>query len=96
MTGKKLSTSAKAQALRAPAGYVPIHAEIVELLESARHASVRAVNALMTVTYWEIGRRIVEAEQQGKRKAGYGEQLIEHLADDLSKRFGRGFGKANL
>ena len=96
MTGKKLSRAAKAQALRAPAGYVPIHAEIVELLESARRASVRAVNALMTVTYWEIGRRIVEAEQQGKRKAGYGEQLIEHLANDLSKRFGRGFGKANL
>ena len=77
-------------------GYIGIHAGIVDLLESARRASARAVNALLTATYWEIGRRIVLAEQGGKRRADYGERLIERLAADLTKRFGRGFGRRNL
>ena len=51
----------------------------------------RGVNALMTASYWEIGRRIVEAEQKGRRRAGYGEQLMERLSADLTTRFGRGF-----
>ncbi|MEX2240435.1 MAG: PDDEXK nuclease domain-containing protein [Burkholderiales bacterium] len=78
------------------AGYRDICAGIVELLEGARRRAVRSTNALMTACYWEIGRRIVAAEQKGRRRAGYGEQLIERLATDLSARFGRGFGKANL
>ncbi|WP_176047589.1 PDDEXK nuclease domain-containing protein [Burkholderia sp. BCC1644] len=79
-----------------PAGYAGVHGGIVELLEAARHAAARKVNALMTASYWEIGRRIVEAEQQGRRRAGYGEQLIERLASDLTGRFGRGFSRQNL
>ncbi|MDF5922707.1 hypothetical protein P4133_36070 [Pseudomonas aeruginosa] len=47
-----------------PAGYAGIHGGIVELLDAARRAAARSVNALMTASYWEIGRRIVEAEQQ--------------------------------
>lgn len=50
-----------------------------ELLEAAWRASARAVNALMTATYWEIGRRIVEFEQHGKQRAQYGERLLEKL-----------------
>ena len=50
----------------------------------------------MTATYWEIGRRIVEFEQGGEARAGYGEQLLERLADDLTKRLGRGFSLRNL
>lgn len=42
----------------------------------------------MTARYWEIGRRIVEAEQKGRRRAGYGEQLIERLSLELTGRFG--------
>lgn len=79
-----------------PAGYVGIHGGIVELLDAARHAAARNVNALMTASYWEVGHRIVEAEQQGKRRAGYGEQLIERLSSDLTARFGRGIGVNNL
>ena len=79
-----------------PAGYVDIRGGIVELLTAARHAAARNVNSLMTASYWEIGRRIVEAEQKGKRRAGYGEQLIERLSLDLSKQFGRGFSSQNL
>ncbi|MBG5598601.1 DUF1016 family protein [Pseudomonas aeruginosa] len=76
--------------------YAGIHSGIVELLDTARRTAARSVNALMTASYWEIGRRIVEAEQQGKRRAGYGEQLIERLASDLTQRFGRGFSRQNL
>ncbi|HHT8993550.1 TPA: PDDEXK nuclease domain-containing protein [Burkholderia cenocepacia] len=79
-----------------PAGYAGIHGGIVELLDTARQAAARSVNALMTASYWEVGRRIVEAEQQGKRRAGYGEQLIERLSADLTVQFGRGFGVNNL
>ena len=79
-----------------PAGYAGIHGGIVDLLDAARQTAARSVNALMTASYWEIGRRIVEAEQQGKRRAGYGEQLIERLASDLTQQFGRGFSRQNL
>ncbi len=76
--------------------YSSIHGGIVVLLESARRAAARSVNALMTATYWEIGRRIVEFEQGGKERAAYGESLIRRLAADLSRQFGRGFGRRNL
>jgi len=79
-----------------PTNYARIHKGIVALLDTARHAAARSVNALMTASYWEIGRRIVQAEQQGKRRAGYGEQLIERLSTDLTTQFGRGFSIKNL
>jgi hypothetical protein len=77
-------------------GYAAVSNGIVELLNAARLAAARNVNALMTASYWEIGRRIVEAEQKGKRRAGYGEQLMERLSVDLTRRFGRGFSHQNL
>src|SRR5262249_33308464 len=51
---------------------------------------------LMTATYWLVGRRIVEHEQKGAARAGYGDELIRRLSTDLSKRFGRGFARSNL
>jgi predicted nuclease of restriction endonuclease-like (RecB) superfamily len=80
----------------APAGYLDVRIAIVELLNAARQAAARHVNALMTASYWEIGRRIVEAEQKGKRRAGYGEQRIERLSADLTQQVGRGFSPDNL
>ena len=79
-----------------PIEYGAIHTGIVELLENARHVAARNINALMTASYWEIGRRIVEFEQGGEDRAVYGSELIEQLAVDLMKRFGRGFGQRNL
>src|SRR5208282_5415913 len=69
---------------------------ISELLEAARHVTARAVNAFMTATYWEIGRRIVEHEQGGQQRAGYGEAVLDRLASDLAQKFGRGFARPNL
>lgn len=94
MTRKTPTAARKPAAV--PAGYADIHGGIVELLDAARQAAARSVNALMTASYWEIGRRIVEAEQKGRRRAGYGEQLMERLSADLTARFGRGFGVNNL
>lgn len=76
--------------------YNTILSDIVALLENARRTAARSVNSVMTATYWQIGRRIVEVEQRGKRRADYGEQLLERLASDLGARFGRGFSIRNL
>ncbi len=69
---------------------------VSELLEQARRTSARAVNAILTATYWEIGARIVEYEQRGRNRANYGEGLLEKLSKDLTSRFGRGFSVDNL
>jgi predicted nuclease of restriction endonuclease-like (RecB) superfamily len=76
--------------------YDDVLTDLVQLLESSRRAAARTVNALMTATYWEIGRRIVDWEQAGAVRAEYGEQLIEQLAVDLTALFGRGFSRINL
>ena len=78
------------------ASYDSIRSDIVTLLESARRIAARSVNALMTASYWEIGRRIVEFEQDGQERAAYGEALLLRLAEDLSARFGSGFSRRNL
>ena len=76
--------------------YKPLLDGIVALLEDSRRATGRAVNSILTATYWEIGRRIVEEEQRGRRKADYGEQLVEQLASELTARFGKGFSRTNV
>lgn len=77
-------------------GYDPFYQGIVELLEGVRRQAGRAINSLLTSSYWEIGRRIVEEEQHGESKADYGIQLIDRLAADLTQRFGRGFSRTNV
>jgi predicted nuclease of restriction endonuclease-like (RecB) superfamily len=76
--------------------YTNFAGDIAALLDEARRQAARSVNAILTATYWEIGRRIVEFEQSGKSKAAYGEELIDRLSHDLTVRFGRGFGRSNL
>lgn len=71
--------------------------DITSVLETARRTSARAVNAILTATYWEIGRRIIEYEYQGMdRIEYYGEKLLENLSKDLQRKFGRGFSRPNL
>ena len=69
---------------------------IKELLEAARNNVVKQVNTTMLMTYFEIGRRIVEQEQNGASQANYGQYLIKRLSESLSGRFGKGFSKRNL
>jgi predicted nuclease of restriction endonuclease-like (RecB) superfamily len=77
-------------------GYDQVLGEVVQLLEQARRASARAVNAVITATYWDIGRRIVAFEQGGKDRSPYGAKLLERLSADLTAKFGRGFSYVNL
>ena len=77
-------------------GYGPFLEEVAGLLEGARRAAGRAINSVITITYWEIGRLIVEQELKGKERADYGEQLMTLLASDLAARFGRGFSFRNV
>ncbi|EAZ9180203.1 DUF1016 domain-containing protein [Salmonella enterica subsp. salamae] len=76
--------------------YQQIHDGIIRLVDTARTETIRSINAIMTATYWEIGRRIVEFEQGGEARAAYGTQLIERLSVDLSQRYKRGFSTGNL
>jgi len=69
---------------------------VASLIDEARRASAQTVNAIITATYWEIGRRIVDNEQGGRRRASYGEALLKRLSADLVNRFGRGFSERNL
>ncbi len=93
---KRKSKSLAGELVPTIAGYDAFLSEVVELLESARRAAGRAVNAVMTATYWEVGRRIVEFEQGGQTRAAYGEGLMKRLAADLTACLGRGFGLSNL
>jgi predicted nuclease of restriction endonuclease-like (RecB) superfamily len=90
---KALATKTKTPAM----SYDRALSGIIELLEKARRASARAVNSIMTATYWEVGRRIVEVEQGNKqRKEYYGDFIVDDLSKVLSARFGRGYGRRNL
>lgn len=70
--------------------------QVSKFLEDSRKTAARSVNSIMTATYWEIGRRIVEFEQGGRSRAKYGEELILKLSKDLTKKFGRGFSRQNI
>lgn len=71
-------------------------AAMIALIETGHRTAARAVNSVMTAIYWEMGRYIIELEQGGQKRAGYGKELLKKLATDLSQRFRRGFGVDNL
>lgn len=67
-----------------------------ELIREARQKVLRTVDTIQVQTCWQIGRHIVEFEQQGARRAGYGKQLLATLAKELTADFGKGFDVTNL
>lgn len=73
-----------------------IYEEIRGLLKSARENIVSTINSTMAKTYFLIGKRIVEEEQNGEKRAEYGEELVKNLSLKLTKEFGKGFSKTNL
>lgn len=74
----------------------PLIAEVRNLIQSARHAAATTVNTLQVLTNFEIGRRIVEYEQKGEKRAEYGARMLKELSARLTEEFGKGFSKANL
>ena len=70
--------------------------DIKELVAQGRRQAYAAVNQAMVSTYWQIGKRIVEEEQQGQTRAEYGKQLLKELSAALTEEFGKGFSVQNL
>ena len=88
MAKQKQSTN-----LPVPVDYDRLLGTVSEMLEYARRVSVRTINRLLTATYWNVGRHIVEYEQVGSARAKYGEALLKSLARDLTAAHGRGFSE---
>ena len=78
------------------APYEAVFGDVSMIINAARESAIRSVNAAMTPAYWLVGHRIVEFEQSGEERAEYGAALIERLAADLTRRFGRGFSRQNV
>ena len=76
--------------------YSKLTTDLTSLIEQGRKAVVRYVNTVLVATYWLIGRRIIEHEQKGEKRAEYGKELLRKLSQDLNRRFGRGFSTDNL
>ena len=70
--------------------------DVKKIVEQGRSIAYSGVNAVMIETYWQIGRRIVEQEQNGSERAEYGKQLIELLSAELTRTYGKGFSTRNL
>ena len=79
-----------------PAVNTSFYTQIVDLLKSARKNVLRAVNRTMVLTYFEVGRMIVEEEQNGKDRADYGKSLLQGLSKVLTSEFGKGFSVTNI
>ena len=95
MKAKKPTTSktvAKLAAKRSP----DIYKRIREILDSARVGVARTVNTTQVVSNWLIGREIIEDDQKGVHRAGYGEALLKDLSSKLTRDFGRGYSVDNL
>ena len=71
-------------------------ADVINILEEGRQKAYRAINTSMVEAYWLAGKRIVEDEQQGQLRAGYGESLLKVISKRLSEKFGNGYSPANL
>jgi hypothetical protein len=73
-----------------------LYSSIKSLLLNARKQVLTTVNSVMTLTYYEIGRQIVEEEQNGKNRASYGKELLKNISKKLTVEFGKGFSERNL
>lgn len=70
--------------------------EIKQILAQARQKAYSAINSAMVEAYWNIGKRIVEEEQNGADRAEYGKQIIQTISEELTKDFGKGFSKRTI
>lgn len=73
-----------------------LFARVVDIIEAARGHVARSINTATVQAYWLIGHDIVEVEQRGSKRAGYGDEVIDRLARRLAKRLGEGFGARTL
>jgi hypothetical protein len=77
-------------------GEEKLYERVAQILEQARGHVARTVNTAMVQAYWLVGREIVDVEQAGERRAGYGDAVIKRLAARLVGPWGKGFSAPNL
>lgn len=70
--------------------------QIGTLVKSSQQKLLRTINTSITITYWHIGKHIVEFEQGGNTRAKYGAELLRKLSQDLTEQFGKGYSYRNL
>lgn len=73
-----------------------LYTQVSELIQEARKQVVSQVNTALLATYWNVGRLIVEDEQNSEHRAEYGKQVLKELSKRLTEAFGKGFSRANL
>lgn len=71
-------------------------ADSIELIQYARQITAKQVNMVQLMTYYSLGKWIIEEQQEGKERAEYGKQVLKKLSESLTKEFGRGFSETNL
>jgi len=99
-TGKGLMDTASAVVAPLPKASAGAYDALLQKISGSftvgQRRVAQAVNASVVITYWEIGRHIVEFEQKGNLRASYGEKLLGRLSRDLKLRHGKGFSHSNL
>ena len=73
-----------------------VYLQIKELMENAKKQVSVKINNILVQTYWEIGKIIIEDEQENSERAEYGKKLLKELSKKLTKEYGKGFSKSNL
>lgn len=76
--------------------YQSVITDIKDIISFGQGKAYDAANKAMVLTYWHVGKRIVEQEQDGKERAEYGKALIDTLASELTKEYGKSYNKRNL
>ena len=78
------------------AGFEKMISDIEALVNTSKNELATSINKVMTVTYWSIGKYIVEFEQDGNAKAEYGKNLLSTISKELTLRLGKGYSRPNL
>lgn len=84
------------QPTQQPPIYQQLIQQIAHALDEGRQQAAKQVNSILVETYWQIGKHIVEFEQDGHARASYGKELLSQLAKDLKAQYGKGFSRSNL
>lgn len=79
-----------------PQNYSTLISDLHSIIEQGRKTAVSFVNTALVATYWLVGKRIVEDEQQGEKRAEYGESTLKNISKNLTSRFGKGFSVPQL
>ena len=95
MSKKKKSTPSNAS-VKHKSNYSELVTQIKTTLQKGQVESIKVVRRQLVLTYWSIGKHIVEFEQKGNEKSVYGSKLLNRLSKDLSDQLGKGFSRTNL